>query len=198
MFSVSVFLFYFISNLMYWMFGFKYWVISIEVPRLIEASKDGSSLNHKTICSEKGYEALNWVGIIINLGFCVWVGWKRGMMDYDSAFGKPTHELGVTVMTLYSIITVLLIFSAIFLADALRRLKKSFNQDNRLIVNQKTMCLHITALFIHTFFIAMLQVVTVYTFMNPAAVNYKIMIVSRIILFTTQSISQVVVIYLFV
>jgi hypothetical protein len=46
---------------------------------------------------------------------------------YDSAFGKPTHELGVTVMTLYSIITVLLIFSAIFLADALRRLKKSFS-----------------------------------------------------------------------
>ena len=60
------------------------------------------------------------------------------------------------------------------------------------------MCLHITALSIHTFFIAMLQIVTVYTFMNPAPENYKIMIVSRIVLFTTQSISQVVVIYLFV
>ena len=34
--------------------------------------------------------------------------------------------------------------------------------------------------------------------MNPAPENYKIMIVSRIVLFTTQSISQVVVIYLFV
>jgi hypothetical protein len=34
--------------------------------------------------------------------------------------------------------------------------------------------------------------------MNPADENYKIMIISRIVLFTTQSISQVVVIYLFV
>jgi hypothetical protein len=76
------------------------------------------------------------------------------MLDYDSAFGKPPKELGNIVMILYVTITVLLIISAVFLADALRRLKKSFSQDNRLVVNQKTMCLHITALFIHTFFIA--------------------------------------------
>jgi hypothetical protein len=33
--GVSIFLFYFVSNLMYWLFGFKYWVISIEIPQLI-------------------------------------------------------------------------------------------------------------------------------------------------------------------
>ena len=33
MYSVSIFLFYFLSNLIYWLFGFKYWVISIEVPK---------------------------------------------------------------------------------------------------------------------------------------------------------------------
>jgi hypothetical protein len=31
----SIFFFYFVSNLMYWLFGFKYWVISIEIPTLI-------------------------------------------------------------------------------------------------------------------------------------------------------------------
>ena len=80
---------------MYWMFGFKYWVISIEVPRLIAASKEGAEVNHKSICSEARYEALNWVGILINMGFCLAVGWKRGMMEYDSAFGKASHELAV-------------------------------------------------------------------------------------------------------
>ena len=30
--SVTIFFFYFICNWMYWLFGFKYWVISIEIP----------------------------------------------------------------------------------------------------------------------------------------------------------------------
>ena len=38
MYSISVFLFYFISNLIYWLFGFKYWVISIEVPKSIDVT----------------------------------------------------------------------------------------------------------------------------------------------------------------
>ncbi len=113
-------------------------------------------------------------------------------------YGSPSHKLGVTVMSLYATITFLLLISAFFLADALRRFKKSFNQDNRLAVNQKTMCLHITVLFVHTLFIVMLQFFTFYTFMNPAPQNYNIMVVARIVCDTSQSISQVVVIYLFV
>ena len=183
---------------MYWMFGFKYWVISIEVPRLIAATKEGSEANHKSICSETSYDALNWVGIIVNLIFCLYVGWKRGMLMYDSAFDKHPHELGVTVMILYAILTILLIVSALFLADALRRFKKSFGQDKRLVVNQKTMCLHIIALFIHTFFISVTQAMTIYTFMEPAPFNYSMMVVARMVRDTSQSISQIIVIYLFV
>ena len=82
MYAICIFLFYFTSNLMYWMFGFKYWVISIEVPRLIVASKNSSKRNHKSICSEARYEALNWVGILINLGVSLCCGWKRGMVEY--------------------------------------------------------------------------------------------------------------------
>ena len=134
MFSIAVFLFYFTSNLMYWLFGYKYWVIAIEVPRLIAAGEEGK-LNHKSICSEARYEALNWVGILVNLFFCLWTGWKRGVMDNASYFSKPSKQLGRTVMTLYTVITVLLVISACFLADALRRLKKSFNKDSRLVVN---------------------------------------------------------------
>lgn len=32
----TVFGFYFFSNLMYWLFGFKYWVTSVEIPALVK------------------------------------------------------------------------------------------------------------------------------------------------------------------
>ena len=82
-------------------------------------------------------------------------------------------------MTIYATVTFLLMISAFFLADALRRFKKSFNKDNSIVVNQKTMCLHITVLFVHTFFIAVNQFFTIYTFLKPAPANYNIMVVAR-------------------
>ena len=66
------------------------------------------------------------------------------------------------------------------------------------MINQKTMCLHVTALFIHTFFMVFAQIVTIYTFENPSPYNSNILNVSRIFLFTSQSVSQVIVIYLFI
>ena len=102
------------------------------------------------------------------------------------------------MLKLYLVITVLLIFSAVFLADALRRFNRSFSKDNRLVVNQKTMCLHIAALFIHTFFIIVAQYITYYTFMNANSRNSDILNISRICLFASQSLSQAIVIYLFI
>ena len=134
MISIAVFLFYFISNLMYWLFGYKYWVIAIEVPMLISAGEE-EKLNHTSICSEVRYKAFNWVVIIVNLFFCLWAGWKRGVIENASLFSNVSPQLGNTVMTLYTIISFLLVISACFLADALRRLKKSFNKDSRLVVN---------------------------------------------------------------
>lgn len=87
MYSITVFLFYFLSNLIYWLFGFKYWVISIEVPRSIAAKKKWRDEKDKSICTEAGYEILNWLGIIINLIFCLWLGWKRGVLE-EAEFGR--------------------------------------------------------------------------------------------------------------
>jgi len=134
----------------------------------------------------------------VNFICCAWLAWKRGMLDYESTFGPAPHELGALVMKLFVLVTCLLIISACFLADALRRLKKQFSLDHRLVVNQKTMCLHVTALFIHTFFLVACQYVTIYTFMNPASINKNILNISRIFLFGSQSVSQAIVIYLFV
>ena len=69
---------------------------------------------------------MNWVGIIINLAACLWLAWKRGAMDYVSTFGAASAELGALLMKLFILVTILLVISAMFLADALRRFKKSF------------------------------------------------------------------------
>jgi len=90
---------------------------------------------------------------LVNLGVIAWVAVKRGQLDYQSVNGGASFRLSKTVLDLYLIITGLLIVSACFLADALRRLSKQFNKGKRLQLNIKTMCLHVTALFIHTFFI---------------------------------------------
>lgn len=60
------------------------------------------------------------------------------------------------------------------------------------------MCLHVTALFIHTFFMVGCQFVTIYTFQHPSPQNSDYLNISRIAMFTSQSISQAIVIYLFV
>ena len=36
--AIAVFLWFFMSIMIYWLFGFKYWVISIEVPRYLNGN----------------------------------------------------------------------------------------------------------------------------------------------------------------
>ena len=87
----SIFIFYFVSNLMYWLFGFKYWVISIEIPQLISNQEAELFNSNKEIvrserfCSETKYNLLNAIGILLNLFFCVWVAIKRAQLSYDMA-----------------------------------------------------------------------------------------------------------------
>ena len=127
-------MFYFTSNLMYWLFGFKYWVISIEIPNMIEAAKEDGK-QQKRICSETRYKVLNWLGILVNFAVCAVLAWKRGLVNFISATKPPSPQLLDTCLYLYFAVTFLIVVSAIFLADALRRLKNSFSKDNRLVVN---------------------------------------------------------------
>jgi len=39
--GVTVFFFYFLSNLQYWMFGWKYWVTAVEMQALVEQQNAG-------------------------------------------------------------------------------------------------------------------------------------------------------------
>lgn len=177
--SVTIFLFYFVSNLMYWLFGFKYWVISIEIPDLIEQQMTQTEEIDETSADEKQekkkfwtetrYNMLNAIGIAVNFVVIAYLAWERGLLDYMSVQpGGAKRSLIELCLSLFLVVSGLLLVSAWFLADALRRLKKQFKKDKRLVVNQQTMCLHVTALFIHTFFLVACQFVTIWCFMFPS------------------------------
>jgi hypothetical protein len=202
---VGIFFFYFTSNLMYWLFGFKYWVMAIEVPLLIENQQEQQRdldetreiVHIKRFWTERRYNVLNWIGTAINLLICLYVGYRRAYVSYLSSFGPVPRSQTASLIEGYCICTGLLFVSAFFLADALRRLKKSFDKDRRLQINHRTMCLHATALFIHTFFLAVCQAITVITFLVPSPNNTGYLNYSRMILYAAQSSSQAIVIYLF-
>lgn len=117
------------TNVMHWLFGYKYWVISVEVPRALSGeNKIGDSR-----WRERFYVILNVTMITVNLVFCVWVSFARYWLSVESA-GQPAPNSRVNeVSDLYHVVTFLLLFSALFLADALRRIRKTFTTNPHLI-----------------------------------------------------------------
>jgi hypothetical protein len=65
------------------------------------------------------------------------------------------------------------------------------------MVNAKTMCLHVTVLFIHTLVVLVTQAITYWSFVHPTPKSSDTLNISRIVLFGSQTISQVIVVYLF-
>ena len=60
--TVTIFLFFFISNLMYWLFGFKYWVIAVEIPIVLKENDESEVVEgqevgqrKKRFCTETKY-----------------------------------------------------------------------------------------------------------------------------------------------
>ena len=123
----NTFLFNCPTNLLHWMFGYKYWVISVEVP--LALSGEIRTKRSREHC----YMALNITMIMINVTFCVWVSFARYHLSVESA-GHPASIARVNeVSELYHVVTFLLLVSALFLADALRRIKKTFTTNPHLI-----------------------------------------------------------------
>lgn len=115
-------------------------------------AREMEKVEAKRFWTETKYSFINWTGIIANLSVCVWLGWKRGELDYMSIQpGGAPRQLSMTVLYLEMGVSALLLISAFFLADALRRLRNEYKADKRLDVNRNIMCLHVIALFNHTF-----------------------------------------------
>ena len=71
--ATALFNFFGLNNLIYWLYGFKYWVIAREVPAAYKI-KAGPATCH---ISERGYTAMKWVGIVANLGLAAFLAISR-------------------------------------------------------------------------------------------------------------------------
>lgn len=114
---------YFAWQLTMWVFSFKYWVVSIEMPKAIQSSltfsyhrrSEETQINQGLVRSERKYMIVLWVGIIIN---------SLAIVVYIFLYGKlcMTHENKGADIIAYSFINFCGLVSSCFLGDALRRI----------------------------------------------------------------------------
>ena len=110
---------------MHWLFSFKYWVISREVPKLFES---------KQISFKEGsYRMINTIGCLVNIVPCLLIAYFRGKLTVDSAnMNTPSVALINTLQGLYFCCTALQLVSGIVLADALRRIMTALKENRHL------------------------------------------------------------------
>lgn len=191
--SVGCFLFFFLTILIYWLFGFKYWVISIEVPRFI----NGSS---KMQLTERKYKLINYGFIALFGSVCLAACTLRYLvaMQFVDRPHFPTHRMLLSIFIMYGVICLLMVVAAVFLGDALRRLRKQILSQRTFTLAIRTMRLHIFVMFFHTISFTFALMAACSAFLFPTANSSMLILwnVSKLTLFFTQSISQGIIMYL--
>ena len=133
-----------------WVFAFKYWVISIEMPKAIQNSramsiliKEDETKNEALENSESKYTVALWVGGVINC-FAVCL--------YITFYGKLCMNQGSYLkydVACYSFMNFCGLISSCFLGDALRRIYLTFKSYRGLLQNEKVMLLHLLVFLIY-------------------------------------------------
>ena len=178
--SISIFLFFFLNNLIYWLYGFKYWVMSIEVPQTYNKER-------KCRCSERMYNVIKWVGIILNFALCSYLGYERYHLSLAFASGENIPHLVNIQLDLQLAADALLIIAAFFLADALRRLKKEFSTNAKFVQNRTTMCLHVYVIFGHSVVLVIVQFILVHAVKHPSPTSNLSVAFARIVNDSTEA-----------
>lgn len=141
--SIFITVFYFSNTLVWWLYGFKQWQISIEVPN--QLNKNANGLRISSSC----FEIIKWIGIAINAALCLALGVFRYLTVIKLA-DKSKNDFPVlhTEFRLTASSACLAVLASFFLIDALRRMNKSFKENHTFSSNKFAMFLHILAIFI--------------------------------------------------
>ena len=106
----------FFLNVVHWLFGFEYWYISVEVPRLQKEKP-------RTI-TKRQFSIIKYVGVALNFIPCLMMGYYQWILQEailnQYRFGTPLPDLLInTILVLEYIIVLLIVISTCFLAVAL-------------------------------------------------------------------------------
>ena len=122
--STAIFFYFVTSILLYWLFGFKYWVISIEVSRFINERTESSNN------VESAYSSINKVVISSTVVICLITACLRFKITHElvGVPRLPSAPLKWAITAFYFLVVLLSILSAVFLFDAMKRLRKLIKQ----------------------------------------------------------------------
>lgn len=134
--------------------------------------------------------------IVINSFFCIWLSIERYYLSTESSGQKAPVEQVSKVSDLYHIVTGLMLFSALVLGDALRRIRKALTTNPHLLQNQTTMMLHVSILSVHTLTFSVASALVFRAFANPSPKNIKAQCYARMVLFLSTAIVQGILMYL--
>lgn len=142
-----------IDDLIYWWFSFKYWVTSIEVPKLMnevdmEVRGRMSEIKQR-FWTETRYKILNAIMIVLSIIAATGAGWTKGLETYYKTVGIPENIKTARKLFQWAN-TVVLMIAAGFLFDGIRRIRKQFQSDKRFKVNNFTIFLYILLTLFHT------------------------------------------------
>jgi len=169
------------NNLIYWLYGFKYWIISIEVP-------DAYKKRERCKLSKNSYKLISWTGVFVNFALCFAIAYQRYYLSLAIAYGTASGTMFDTQLNLQLSADGLLAISAIFLADALRRLKNEFSQNSKFVENRQTMCLHVYVIFGHSLVLIATQFVLIYSVKHPSPTSNLMVAIARVVLISVEAI----------
>jgi len=119
--GTAVFFFYWLTIMIYWLFGFKYWVISIHVPHFI-----GGDPNETTVSSKK-FDVIKYTVFAIFTAICLGAAYLRQIISTKMAAVtyNPDPLVLWPITVLYVCMAVACLISAAFLGCALNNLRKT-------------------------------------------------------------------------
>lgn len=166
-------------------------MIAIEVPRFLRGDA-------KTGIGESTYNKINYLGIAVitlSCGAAAYFRWHLSE-QFIGIPHKPENGLLITIMSLYVWVAVLLIFTAVFLGDALRRLRAQIVGNDNMELAQQTMRLHVFVMFFHTTTFACCNTTLVTSLFFPSGTTPMLWNLTKILMFIAQSISQLIIMFL--
>ena len=101
----------------------------------------------KSCWTDKTYDICNQVGLWVNIVACSALGIARSCANVQSMNNGQVNKMTLNaVFGLYMTESALIVISSAFMAEALRIFARYLNQNKGFLVNQKTMCLHLSIL----------------------------------------------------
>ena len=149
---------------------------------------------------ERIYKVLNLLGLITNFTVCALFAFFRAKISWQTSKHdeKPPKFTTSAVQILYQIMTGLIVVSSLFMADALRRIVRSLHENPFLKANNQVLWLHIIMILVMTFVVSIAAYFVFRAYNDPEDdFVQEAQAISRIILFTSLFVVQVIMIYLF-